>query len=80
MTWARSSLPTGGSVYTSGGWRIEADVHHSTHTGMVFGQFVNEAGRVGRTVGWTIIKPDGRIAWKCPKLADAKAYVERRSS
>lgn len=82
MNWQRHTHPSGLAFYTSEdapGWVIEADSRLSQHNGMVFGQFVNDADRYPRIVGWDVLL-DGRRVNNVRKLADAKRYVERRLS
>lgn len=78
--WHRHLHPTGVPFYTPDGldgYMVEAEVRLSSHVGMVFGQYVNEAGRGSRITGWRALH-DGRSLGLYRTLAAAKAAVERR--
>jgi hypothetical protein len=80
MKWTRTASPTGIPSYRSGGWTIEAQGRHSTHTGMVFGHYANDAdARPFRVEGWMVTGPNGERTM-ARKLAVAKAAAERRAS
>ena len=80
MTWQRNTHPTGLPYYTSPdapGFELEAIQHHACHAGVVFGQVISNADQGVRTTGWRVVR-EGRSILTVTKLADAKAYVERR--
>jgi hypothetical protein len=86
MNWTRHTTPNGVPFYLNDNetWRLEADQRVSTHVGMVFGQYVNDAdARKPRTTAWRIMRidserPDGwRNVSRARTLKAAKAYVER---
>lgn len=76
MKW-KSETTQAGREYHLDGYIVRGDATYSTHTGMVFGQFVNDADRTARIREWKAFSPEGSMIC-LGKLADCKAACERR--
>ena len=79
--WRRRSYPTGVPYYVrqdAPDVTIEARVNTSSHVGMVFGNFVNEAGRESKVAGWRVRIGNRNVGPEYRTLAQAKAAAERR--
>ena len=62
----------------SGHFEIEADRDYSSHTGMVFGNYVNDADRKPRVRQWRVLR-DGKTVMHFRTKREALAYVKRQT-
>jgi hypothetical protein len=60
-------------------YTIEAERNYSTHVGMVFGRYVNDADRKPRVSRWLVLS-DGRVVAWFRTRREAAAYVASRQA
>lgn len=77
IKWNRTVTPQGVVRHEADGFLIEGIPTTSTHTGWVFGQYVNDADRVARIREWKAYTPEGKLFWT-GKLKDCKRFAEAR--